>query len=188
LERQESTTLDGIHAGHLERYKFASGRVSGRVLDAACGVGYGSKLLFDSGCVVTGVDIEPKAIDRANEFYNGPTFIVGDVLDKPWSGRFDWCVSFETIEHLPKPVEVLKAFRESCDRLLVSTPNEEKYKFNKWQYANDKYPHLRHFTNKELEEILTQSGWVVEERFSQENKRSPVTSGTDGMFIIYDCR
>ena len=61
-DRQVKDKLKHIHPGHKARYEFAVDRVSGKILDSACGVGYGSKMLMDSG-QVTGIDICPEAID-----------------------------------------------------------------------------------------------------------------------------
>ena len=49
-ERQVSDTLEGIRADHRARYEWAAGRLAGKkVVDAACGVGYGAKILPNSG-------------------------------------------------------------------------------------------------------------------------------------------
>lgn len=49
---------------HLERYRFAASKLRpGRVLDLACGVGYGSAILGERPDVtVVGVDVAPDAI------------------------------------------------------------------------------------------------------------------------------
>src|SRR5690349_23853340 len=114
-------------------------------------------MLMDSGCKVTGVDLEPEALRKADKFYNGPVFIQGDVSKAPWEGLYDWVVSFETIEHLPNPLEALKRFRESGVNLICSTPNQEKYPFDPKKFVGETYPHLRHYTPKELEELLREA-------------------------------
>lgn len=188
MERQEGTSLASIFPGHKRRYEFATSKVNGRVLDAACGVGYGSKILQDSGCVVTGVDIEPSAIEKAWEYYPGPNYVLGSIEEKPWAGHFDWCVSFETVEHLPNPEIALKAFRESADKLICSTPNQLFYPFDPRKFLGDKYPHVRHYTPRQLDELLTSCGWEVLQRFCQKGKQDHVSPGTDGMFMVYVCR
>ncbi|MCW5579095.1 MAG: class I SAM-dependent methyltransferase, partial [Dokdonella sp.] len=55
---------------HWHRYAFARGLVAGkRVLDAACGEGYGSALLAAVAGSVTGVDVDADAIAHARARY-----------------------------------------------------------------------------------------------------------------------
>ena len=52
-ERQVAPTLDGFREDHLARYHFAAQRLAGKkVVDAGCGVGYGSFILAEAGCNV----------------------------------------------------------------------------------------------------------------------------------------
>lgn len=184
MERQLAPDLSGIHPGHLERYFFAAKRVSGIVLDAACGCGYGSKIMHDSGSFVTGIDLEREAIDYARSNYPGPEYILADVTK--YSGEYDWVVSFETIEHLKEPELALRNFRKS-KRLIVSTPNQDRSPFDPAKFAGDRFPHIRHYTPRELDQLLASCGWKVMERYAQETKVSKVTRGTDGMFLVYVC-
>lgn len=183
-ERQLATSLDSIHPGHVARYKFALLKAEGFILDAACGCGYGSKMLDTVG-MVTGVDLEPEAIDFADRYYPGPTYKVGNVCEP--QGVFDWVVSFETIEHLKNPEKALKCFRESKN-LLISTPNSERFIFDPKSYSGDKYPHLRHYSSKELEELLNSTGWEVVEKRCQIEKTSQVTLGGGGKFHVWACK
>ena len=137
---------------------------------------------------MTGVDIEPSAIKIANKHYSGPTYICGDIMDAPWSGFYEWGVSFETVEHICYPLEFLKRMRASCGNLILSTPNEEVYPFNPEKFKGDSYPHLRHYTPKELDHLVADAGFEVLERFCQPQKVSDVTPGTKGFFMVYVCR
>ena len=182
-ERQVGEVISKIHVGHVERYKFAAKRVKGFVLDAACGCGYGSSLLPGD---VTGIDLEPEAIAYAEENYPGPRYLVDNVATH--KGSYDWIVSLETLEHLPEPEVTLRNFREMADWLIVSTPNQDNYPFKVEQYLGDTFPHLRHYTPSELDELLSACGWRSVERFCQVEKTSPVSHGTNGKFIIFLCR
>ena len=74
---------------HLHRYHAASGVVRGlRVLDIACGEGYGSAILAGQAETVVGVDIAPEAVAHARATYPSPRlrFEVGSVLQNP-AGR-----------------------------------------------------------------------------------------------------
>jgi SAM-dependent methyltransferase len=114
---------------HMARYEFAREWAAGkRVLDIACGTGYGTAILArDGAACAVGVDIDSGTIERARACYDLPnlSFLVGDAERPPITGPFDLIVSFETIEHLQGPERFLKAV---CQLLaphgffLVSSP------------------------------------------------------------------
>ncbi|MFN2273116.1 MAG: methyltransferase domain-containing protein [Anaerolineae bacterium] len=96
---------------HLERYHKArewlvehfQGR-GVRILDLACGTGYGSRLLASVGEVV-GVDMDEEVVEHANRHYKteNTSFEVGNADDVNFLdhlGTFDVVVSLATIEHL----------------------------------------------------------------------------------------
>lgn len=98
---------------HLERYRFAARYLRpGRLLDIACGVGYGTRLLADEGeglGTVLGVDLSADAVAYARRTYgNGEggvvSFEVADAMTFSDAEGFDSIVSLETFEHLPDPV------------------------------------------------------------------------------------
>lgn len=114
---------------HMERYEFAARHLVGtRVLDAACGVGYGTCYLAGSGiptCV--GVDIDEEAIRYARTTYASPVvaYVVADATTYRESAPFHAVVSLETIEHVPNPrglVENLVANLAPGGRLIASAP------------------------------------------------------------------
>jgi len=186
--RQHGRQLSDISLHHVHRYQLASRYASGRVLDAACGIGYGTKLLSE-GRVAVGVDCSPTAINWAEEHFPGPEYILGRIEDAPWAGSFDTIVSLETLEHLREPVIALKAFRRSCSGILIaSVPNEELYPFKAEVFAKDEFPHFRHYTPQQFQELLEEGGFRVVERFCQVSKAQPeITSGTAGRFLTYIC-
>jgi len=100
---------------HIERYDFASRFIGGgRVLDCACGVGYGSHRLLAGGDGtqrVTGVDIDESAVAYARESFVDPRLDYvcadGTAFD---AEPFDAIVSFETIEHVPDPERLVDNF------------------------------------------------------------------------------
>ena len=82
-ERQYSAQLSGVRPDHLARYRFACDYIQPdhRVVDAACGIGYGSYLMArDTGASVCGVDISEAAIKAAKLLYSLPnnSFEVAD--------------------------------------------------------------------------------------------------------------
>lgn len=185
MERQSSPSLEGIRADHRYRYEFAASLIEreNTVLDAACGVGYGSKMLHDLGAIVTGIDIYQPAIDFAQAHYPGPYYLKRDIADV--EGQYDVVVSFETLEHLYDPKLILKKFRDKCSLLIASVPNEEHYPFNPVTFVSDEYPHLRHYTPTEFNDLLTAAGFRVKGKYCQKSKQGKVESGTDGLFLVY---
>jgi SAM-dependent methyltransferase len=122
-------TPPGPLAIHEKRYRFALPYCEGkRVLDAACGVGYGTALLAERAAHVVGVDRSEEAISYARARYGRANveFRVTDLRDPDLgSASFDVVCSFETLEHLPDRDAYLRHMARVLrpDGLyLVSTP------------------------------------------------------------------
>jgi len=153
LERQTAAVLTDIEPFHVERYKWASAYVKDMVvLDAACGCGYGSRVLLDAGAKsVLGVDYSAEAIAYADEHWkqDGITFRVHD-LNKGWVVRgrqrlkYDVVVSLETIEHLkskiPTNLNRVSKVLKMGGILLFSHPTHEKNRGNKYHHWFDINP------------------------------------------------
>jgi SAM-dependent methyltransferase len=126
-------TPPGPLAIHEQRYTFALPYCEGRrVLDAACGVGYGSALLASRAREVVALDLSEAAIEYARQRYPAPNveFRVAD-LDEPGLAPddFDVVVSFETIEHVPDRERYLRHVATTLrpDGLyVVSTPRVDE--------------------------------------------------------------
>lgn len=149
---------------HMSRYEFASKYIIGKkVLDIACGVGYGSNYLANNGAkLVVGGDISQDAIKYAKTHYYGNgksnlNFIRIDCETLPYfSNTFEVIVSFETLEHLRRPTE----FLSECKRVLVenggmficSTPNKGAQFFPPRKPFNP--THVKEFTVKEFSDMM----------------------------------
>ncbi|WP_153070309.1 class I SAM-dependent methyltransferase, partial [Escherichia coli] len=96
---------------HLHRYHFASRFCQGkRVLDVACGEGYGSRILSNAASSVVGVDISAEAVAHAQGKYarGSLEFVEASAASLPLpDDSFDVVVSFETIEHHDQHEEML---------------------------------------------------------------------------------
>jgi len=120
---------------HWARYAFALEFAQGkRVLDAACGEGFGSALLARRAREVTGVDISVQAVAHAQARYGGAAnlrYVQGDCtrLDLP-PASFDLIVSIETLEHVEAQEAMVAGFaRVLADDgvFIVSSPDKRTY-------------------------------------------------------------
>jgi len=120
---------------HWHRYVFAREFAKDkRVLDAACGEGYGSALLAAGAASVLGVDIAEQAIAHARSRYGGRAnlrFERGDctALDVA-AANFDLVVSFETLEHVAAQEQLIAGFARALAPggiLIVSSPDKRTY-------------------------------------------------------------
>lgn len=146
---------------HLARYQTAAGYVSGkRVLDIACGTGYGSQMLRLAGASsVVGVDLSPETVQYARQKYQMPgvEFICADAENFECSEQFDVVVSFETIEHLHYPKKFLERICSLLvpgGNLLLSVPLGETRHFDSY--------HLHAFTQEQVFALLEQTGFSVD--------------------------
>ena len=114
---------------HLVVYEWIGARVIGmRVLDMACGEGYGSEVLSRSATAVLGVDGNPEAHEHARLRYvrQNLRFEWGAVETYGEPGSLDAVVFLQTIEHVQDPVAVLEHFKSLLapgGTVYVSTPN-----------------------------------------------------------------
>jgi len=155
---------EAYYANHLHRYCYAADFVREhkfrKVLDVACGVGYGAQwIATHSDAEVVAVDRDTDALLEAKQTFAHPKvqFTQDDCRELHEVGadaQFDAVVSFETIEHLSDP----ECFLERCAALLrpggwlmLSSPNAPA---SSWEGKSDWVYHEREFTAVELEELL----------------------------------
>ena len=146
---------DEIYQEHVERYRFACLYVKGLVvLDAACGAGFGSRMMSDFAKQVYAVDISRESIEYAKEKYFNKNIVYEqmDIAQIKYPDRFfDAVVSFETVEHIPEPEKFLNEIQRVLKPgglLIISTPNRETTCKGKEVHTPF---HIKEFT---LEEIL----------------------------------
>ena len=148
---------------HVGRYSvalpFARGR---RVLDIACGEGYGTWLLRQAGAEqAVGVDVSREAITVARQAYSGTDleFHACDAVEAAErlpAGSFDLIVSIETIEHVPDAAAFLEALKRLAAPgaiFIITCPNDH------WYYSeNESNPfHLRKYYFEEFRDLTVAS-------------------------------
>jgi SAM-dependent methyltransferase len=150
---------------HVARYRFAADLLGAdaplRVLDLACGVGYGTRLLRDAlhpASELTGVDIDAWAIEYAERHYGGDgvRFVAADATGFGRPRGYDAIVSFETIEHLPDPLAFLLHLRELLvggGRLVASVPVVLTTDLDRF--------HLHDFSERSFRGIVETAGFGV---------------------------
>jgi 2-polyprenyl-3-methyl-5-hydroxy-6-metoxy-1,4-benzoquinol methylase len=192
-ERQMATTLGEVRADHLARYQFAIAELTKRgktnsIIDAGCGVGYGSALLASAVDTVTSIEID----DAAYEIYRNHwqrdniDFHRVNLMQFQCQKKVDAVVCFEFIEHVEFCEPVIERFSQWSDLLIISAPNEEVRPH--LQEPVNRF-HFRHFRPCELQEIVERYGFSVEHWHCQRNGSKPaICEGTDGKFIIAVCQ
>jgi SAM-dependent methyltransferase len=134
---------------HRSRYRFAAQWVAGkRVLDVACGAGFGLEMLRAAGANAVGIDLDFDALCQGSQAQ-------ADATRLPLSdASMDVVASFETIEHVPDAralvVELRRVLRPG-GALVLSTPNRafgpsERHLTNPF--------HIQEFTAPELRTLL----------------------------------
>jgi SAM-dependent methyltransferase len=112
---------------HLVVYEWIAARTIGlRVVDLACGEGYGSEVLSRGAASVLGVDANPEAHEHARLRYVRDNLRFERGLVETWAGECDALVFLQTIEHLHDPDAALARFGGMLGRdgvAYVSTPN-----------------------------------------------------------------
>jgi 2-polyprenyl-3-methyl-5-hydroxy-6-metoxy-1,4-benzoquinol methylase len=154
---------------HLERYRFAAGHARpGRLLDMACGVGYGTDCLLaaapDRIREVVAVDVDEEAIGYARRRYGRPgvSFIAADATGFTDDDGFDTIVSLETVEHLPDPqgfLARLAGLLRPEGVLVASVPTTPSVDVNPY--------HRTDFTAASFVRMLAAKGLSVRDRLVQ---------------------
>jgi SAM-dependent methyltransferase len=112
---------------HLVVYEWIAARGAGRrVVDMACGEGYGSNVLADAAASVVGVDANPEAHEHARLRYVRPNLRFERELVESFAEPCDAVVFLQTIEHVQDPGAILEHFKSMLAPggvAYVSTPN-----------------------------------------------------------------
>lgn len=133
-ERLVTSITNEVMLEHLHRYALAIEICKNKkVLDIACGEGYGANLLSLVASEVIGIDVDSTTINNAKRKYfaQNISFQKGSILEIPVNNDyFDIIVSFETLEHVSdheKTISELKRVLHPDGILLISTPDKLSY-------------------------------------------------------------
>jgi len=109
---------------HVAVYEWIAERCAGlRVVDLACGEGYGSDLLARRAAEVVGVDANPEAFEHARARYRRPNLSFERGLVEDFDGPADAVVFLQTIEHIHDPGRLLDRISQVAPVAYISTPN-----------------------------------------------------------------
>ncbi len=140
---------------HLVVYEWIAARVHGlRVLDMACGEGYGSDVLARSAASVVGIDANPQAHEHARLRYRRPNlrFERAPIEGYGDPGSCEAVVFLQTVEHVQDPGAVLRHLYDllvpggtayiSTPNVLTLAPRGSSHSGNPW--------HVREYRHEEF--------------------------------------
>jgi 2-polyprenyl-3-methyl-5-hydroxy-6-metoxy-1,4-benzoquinol methylase len=147
------TTAARRHGRHFSRYLLAARQAGDkRILDAACGGGFGAAYMARTARSVLGVDLDDEMLRIARSAFSAPnlTFARHDLHD-PFGPdvRFDLITSFETMEHVRDPDVCIANFARAMAPdgvLMLSVPNGAK----ELRDGDFEPSHLVHFSADDL--------------------------------------
>lgn len=162
---------------HVFRYHLACKYImpGDRVLDAACGLGYGSHLVrsLTDAASVLGIDESEYAIDYSSRSYGREKGnieyrrgLLPEALSAIADRSFDVIISFETLEHLSDPLSLLHEFQRLLapgGRVIISVPND-------WSDETGQDPnpyHLHVYDWKRVRLELETAGFIIENAYAQ---------------------
>jgi protein-L-isoaspartate O-methyltransferase len=185
-ERLIGNTISDIAPNHVSRYEWAARTLKkllpdgGKILDAACGCGYGSWILANQGFDVECFDISAEAeMFQQNFTHKNVKFRRDDIMNINDGKRtYDAVVSIETIEHVPS-VAWIEHVGRMTSLMMGTVPNQDVVPFN-----IEKYPwHHRHFTKSEVVDLM--DGWELSDWNTQYAKfeNFEMRPGDDGMTL-----
>lgn len=173
---ENDATGEASYRIHMERYRFAGNHCrQGRLLDIACGVGYGAAYLSNSCQVseVLGVDIDDHALSVARSRYGSEktSFMQADALTFQPEQAFDAVVSLETVEHLDEPARfagrVHDVFLRAGGIFVTSAPVTPSVDFNPY--------HCNDFSPASFKAMVTKAGFEIIDEYLQVQHFNPLS-------------
>ncbi len=173
---------------HIHRYLLAQQHVKGlKVLDLACGEGYGSWFLSQTASNVVGLDISLDAITHAKTKYTQSNlhFCVGSILDIPESihDHYDVIICFEALEHVAEQAQLLQQIQKNLKPnglLMISTPNKPVYSENGTRQNPYHFKELDFFEFEQLMKTHFKHLMFYGQKTYAASKIFPITVGSEG--------
>lgn len=173
---------------------------NGKVLECGCHSGYLSYWLKNQGCLVTGVDIDENALNKAKEHLSethyksidDANFWNNDLKDQ----QYDTITFLHILEHIISPWKTLSNAVEKLapgGSIIVTLPNvcSAKTRFSimrgRFEYEDSGVmdrTHLRFFNKKTAMAMIEQCGLEIEEYYCPE-KSNPVKAFLDELPLLY---
>lgn len=174
--------MDKMAGAYLEQTRWSKLRLSAlmplveprrgdRILDLGCAAGALTHFFSQQGATVTGIDSEPKAIEKARELFPDLEFELADVSKLPQANHsVDKAVAGDLVEHLDNAT--LNAMLRELRRVLVPggtlsiyTPNPkhviERLKAHDFVLAQNP-THVGLRTSDQLVAALERNGFAVD--------------------------
>ena len=151
------------------------------ILEFGCGEApLGAALKARQKCRVVGIELDPRAAavarKRIDDVYCGDAREIVSIIQE----KFDWIIGGDIVEHLDEPWSFLAELRRVCapgGHLLLSIPNIAnaavvsdliRGRFDYVYMGLTCVGHLRFFTKRTIEEMLSIAGWTVVDITPQE--------------------
>jgi 2-polyprenyl-3-methyl-5-hydroxy-6-metoxy-1,4-benzoquinol methylase len=155
------------------------------VLDVGCGVGLGTELLSKCGFDVTAIDISPKMVEFSKKRNPSSTIIEGDFLTHSFNKKFDAIFSMAFIHLFPKKdaervlQKIFKLLKKEGVLFFGTTLSKESKEG--WEIKRDPFflkseqkRYRKHWTEKELLDLLIKSGFSYIDRYFIDDPRGKV--------------
>ncbi|MCJ7805431.1 class I SAM-dependent methyltransferase [Patescibacteria group bacterium] len=151
------------------------------ILETGCAVGLAINIMERKGLNVTGIDISPKMVKYAKKRNPKSDIVLGDFLTYKFGKKYDGIFSFAFIHLFPKNIalKILKKMYEllKSGGVLYLGTSRSKQSYESWEvkkdYQNKKRRFRKHWTQKELENALIETGfkkldlYIIEDPFKK---------------------
>lgn len=159
----------GTNAPHITRYFLARGFVMPweTVLDAGCGVGYGSRMIAQVAEKVIGTDVDEACIDSARtDAPENCSFIAGSLTEVELP-MVDVTIAIESLEHVVGFEAALKNIQDHTKRMIIFTvPIGGTTYAYKEADPNDPATEVNDFPNEAaIEKLFATNGWRIWSNF-----------------------
>jgi len=154
--------------GHVVRYEYAATLVQAGdvVLDAACGIGYGSAILAEQAPAHAYYGVDRDGVDL--RYMQHGWFTHADLDHWTPGFSFDVGICFETLEHLQDPQHLAGVMALANRVIVVSVPTQPTKHFNHY--------HLHDFTVEQVPALFP--GWHLSDLTEQPEELSHIFTFT----------